>query len=159
MWQDSYDSYQANLEFLMDPWLSMQWHQQHWAQHWASHWMDAGYGVGSSSSTDTAVQPLETRNNEQDTIARLEKIKEDLELAAWTKLQNALNIAMQNEFATELSTCIERAIFFSTTRGRILPHVVQSMPCVKQLRRSRCVVRVGHCTQSWTLLQRRYATH
>ena len=67
MWQDSYDSYQGNREFLMDPWLSMQWHQQqHWEHHWASHWMDAGYGVGSSSSTDTAVQPLETRNNEQD---------------------------------------------------------------------------------------------
>ena len=87
MWQEPYDSYQGNHEFLMDPWLSMQWHQQtHWQNHWASHWMDAGYGVGSSSSTDTAVQPQETRNNEQDTIARLEKIKDELELAAWTKL-------------------------------------------------------------------------
>ena len=88
--------------------------------------MHAGYGFGSSSSTDTAVQPLEMRNKEQDTIARLEKIKADLELAAWTKLQNALNIAMQNELATELSTCIERAIFFfdyegsdSTPRGAV----------------------------------------
>ena len=127
MWQEPYDSYQGNHDFLMDPWLSMQWHQQtHWQNHWASHWMDGGYGVGSSSSTDTAVQPQETRNNEQDTIARLEKIKDELELAAWTKLQNALNIALQNEFATELSTCIERAIFFfdyqgadSTPRGAV----------------------------------------
>ena len=88
--------------------------------------MDAGYGVSSSSSTDTAVQLQETQSNEQDTVSMLKMIKDELEDSTWTKLQNALKIALQNAIATELNTCIERTIVFlyyqsaeSTPRGAL----------------------------------------
>ena len=81
--------------------------------------MDARYGVSSSSSTDTAVQLQETRSNEQDTVSRLEKIKDELEDSAWTKLQNALKIALQNASATELNGASSVRLSSSTTRGAL----------------------------------------
>ena len=128
MWQDPYDSYLGNPAFLVDPWLSMQWHQQQchqqqWQPHWANQWMDVGDGVVSSGSTDfhdSAVQCLETRPKTptlEETVEMLQKIKEELEMGANRKLQNSLKIALQNEVNSELRTFIERAIFFFDYEG------------------------------------------
>ena len=79
--------------------------------------------MNSTSSSRAAVQEY---FNEQETRERLIEIKDELELAGWTKLQHSLNIALANELATEVGTCIERAILFldyggldSTPRGAV----------------------------------------
>ena len=64
------------------------------------------------------------RNNQQDTITRLGKIKNEVEESAWTKLQTALEIMTQNEVQTDLSTCID-----DTPRGAVdaLKQVMQAL--------------------------------
>ena len=99
-------------------------HYQTWQdQRAANYWTDADYGVD-PFSTGPAAPPLETRNNQQDTITRLGKIKNELEESAWTKLQTALEIMTQNEVQTDLSTCID-----DTPRGAVdaLKQVMQAL--------------------------------
>ena len=55
------------------------------------------------------------QETEEEIISRLQEIREDLEGAASNKLNSALE--MSSELASELSTCIERAIFFFDYRG------------------------------------------
>ena len=112
MWYDPYSG--GSYGLFLEHWQMLQWHQQQWHQWTATQWTDGcAHSHGGSSSSGAAVQPQQDhRPTEQETIERLVKIKDELEGAAWTKLQNALNIVLANEIATELSTCIERAIFF-----------------------------------------------
>ena len=77
------------------------------------------------------------QETEEEIISRLQEIREDLARAAWKKLDSALQMSL--EFEPELSTCIERAIFFfdyqgadSTPRGAVdaLRHTTQAMEMV-----------------------------
>ena len=102
-----YEGY--SLPDAMKQWRGRYWL---WEQLAASQWYDPYY--------------QEQQNAEEETKERLLKMKEDLESVALDKLQNALNIAKENEIETEITTCIERAILFldyegndSTPRGAL----------------------------------------
>ena len=97
--------------------------EQLWSEWPPTQWPDFVDANDKKSSSSTAVQE---HFNEQETRERLIEIKDELEVAGWTKLQNSLNIALANELATEVVTCIERAILFldyggldSTPRGAV----------------------------------------
>ena len=47
-------------------------------------------------------------------------------MQAWTRFQNALQITMKTEIATELSTCIERVLFFFDYQGGVMNGGVES---------------------------------
>ena len=118
MWSQQYGEYCPSPEyFSADPWC-MPWpYTPHW--QWANPWMDGGYHAASSSSSSGPVAPSaqKQQQTEESTRKRLLEIKEKVEQLSWTKLQSAHQIAVSNDFATELSICIERAIFFFDYEG------------------------------------------
>ena len=111
MWQDPYSDYPSSHELqhpelALGPWHSLQWQQwQLWQQRTAaSQWMDGFHHGGA--------QMWSEQLSEEETTTRLLNIKKDLEKAACAKLDHALKIVVSQDTETELSTCIERALFF-----------------------------------------------
>ena len=136
MWQDP----REYLMRLTEQELSLQWQQQQLNQQWhqwamamtMTPWLGPGY-LGSSSYTEVVAHVQGTK---EEMMEHLRKDLQELECVSWTMLQEALNITVANGFDTELSTSIERAIYFldyqgtdSTPRGAVdaLSHTTQAL--------------------------------
>ena len=121
MSQDSYYYEAYSRPDAMGQWTNMQLpeHYLPWPQLPASRWYYPNYrGIAAPQDSSTvAARVQEQQNAEEETKERLLKIKEDVESVSWNKLQKALQIAVANDIATELITCIERAILLFDYKG------------------------------------------
>ena len=117
--------------FWQQSWLPQQWLHGHWLHYYASgvhrssceqltttNHADEGIlatWITEEKAIRKAQEKLEEdmiqKLHEEETILKLEEIREGKEWKANTRLSKAFKMA-RDELSTELSTCIERAIYF-----------------------------------------------
>ena len=108
---------QGTIDLWYPRWFDDFWFEQTCQNQWAyptdaRHWTVGDFTVG-----DYCLPPFKIENEEALDVTRLGKMKNELEGEAWTELQTALKMATQQEVSTDLSTCIERAVFFFDYNG------------------------------------------